>query len=320
MLHLRHDDAKGFTLFEALVAIALVAVLLTVYGAMQSATFMLRRGQYNVHAAYFIQEALDSARTVPYADLTTRTNGTPLGVAYERGPWGAAVVSGTPSGTKALTMETAQTAIVEETGITFLPGNWRDDATIQAKVLVPTGAPAGWGAGIAFRYRDPENHYRLRFSSGGIALDKVVRGTRTTVWSNSSTYNTNTWYTIQVAMSGNTFTVHRNGSLLGTPTDSAFTEGDVGLITLNSARGRFDDVSVTENAVTTTWNFDSTADGTLPSDWQRFGPYDMLGGTITETIANYLSSSEIKQLTVTMSWNDGGGQTRSASGTTLIAE
>lgn len=268
------SDTRGFTLMEAVVSVALAAVLLSVYTSMLGATVFLRRAQYNVQAANFIQEGIDSLRTLDFAALTTRTDGRPLGVAYDRGPWQVKAIAGTPSGANAFVLQTAQTAIIEETGLKMLPGDYREDATISAKVLVESGAPAGWGAGIAFRYRDAENHYRFRFSSGGIALDKVVAGTKSTVWSQSVSHSTNTWYTLEVVTNGSSITLKKNGTTLTTATDSSFLTGDTALIALNSATARFDDVTAT-GGTTTSWNFDSNTVGTVPSDWQRYGPYDL---------------------------------------------
>lgn len=311
------DHGRGFTLLETLVTIALTAVLLGVYGATLGVSVFTRRGQNNVHAANFIQEALDSLQTLDFSELTNRTNGVPIGVAYDRGPWRVKTVAGSPSSPKAFAMETAQTAIIEETGLMLLPGNHRSDATITAKTLVVTGSPAGWGAGIAFRYRDAQNHYRFRFSSGGIALDRVLAGTKTTLWSQSATYNTNTWYTLEVVMSGTGYTLKKNGTTLTTVTDTSFTKGDTGLIATNAALVQFDDVAAIDSGVTTTWNFDAETDGDIPTNWERMGPYDLLQGGITLTIADYLSLSTIKQATVTVTWTD-GPQTRTASSSTLI--
>lgn len=315
----RTTRASGFTLMEALIAIGLASILLAVFTSVLSATMLLRRAQYNVLAANFIQEELDSLRALPFADLLVRTNGNFLGLSRTRGPWQVKAVTSPPSGGNAFVMETAQPAIVEETGLAVLPGNYREDvASFTAKVRVQAASPAGWGAGVAFRYRDAENHYRFRLTSGGAALDKVVQGVRTTIWSNTTSNSTDTWYTLEVVVAGNSITVRRNGTTLTTQTDNAFTTGDLALLTLNSARAEFDDVAVTETS-TTTWNFDTEIAGTVPVEWQRMSFSDMPGGTGTLTIANYLGDVNIKQATVTVSWSD-SGTTRTASGTTLIAK
>lgn len=307
-------------MLEALVAVGLTAMLLAVFSTILFSTVFLRRTQANIQAVNFIQEEIDSLRSLPFDELTLRTNGNFLGVARHRGTWGVSAVSGTPSAANALSHTAAGTATVEQTGLALLPGNYRDDFTsFTAKVKVRSSPPSGWGAGLAFRYRDAENHYRFRISSGGSALDKVVRGVRTTVWSNTTANAANTWYTLDVSATGGTIVVKRNGVTLTTQTDSAFTEGDVALLTLNSALADFDDVAVTDASGTSTWNFDADAAGSLPTDWRRLSPFDLPGGNGTLTIANYLGDADIKQATVNVTWTD-GGVTRSSSGTTLIAE
>lgn len=314
-----HEAAGGFTLIEALITVGLAAIMLSVYTSVLMATVFLRRAQYNVQAANFVQEELDSLRALPYTDLLVRTNGNLLGLSINRGPWQVKTVTAPPSGTKAYAMETAQAAIVGETGLAVLPGNYRKDFTSYvAKVNALATSPGGWGAGVAFRYRDAENHYRFRITSGGAALDKIVQGITTTIWSNSTANSTGTWYTLEVVAAGNSFTLKRNGATLTTQTDNTFTTGDLALLTLSSARAYFDDVSVTEGS-TTTWNFDAETDGTVPTDWQRISAVDLPNGAATLTIANYLSDANVKQATMNVSWID-AGITRSMTGTTLIAK
>ncbi len=309
---------KGFTIMEALVTIGLTAMLLAVFTAMLATTVFLRRAQYGLQAANFIQEELDTLRTLRFDDLLTRTDGAFLGVPMTRGPWKVKADATAPSGANAYAMETAQTALNEETGLAVMPGNYRDDFIFIAKVKVLSSPPSGWGAGIAFRYRDAENHYRFRFSSGGIALDKVSQGTKTTLWSQSATYNADTWYTLEVDAVGANLTLKKNGTTLTTVIDGTFATGDLALLALNGAKVRADDVSVTFNAATATWNFDGDAADSVPKDWQRMSVVDLPSGQGTLTIANYLGDANIKKITAKVQWTD-LGVTRSASSITLIA-
>lgn len=325
MTERRHAERRGtvalggFSLLEAIIAIAFTAIILSVFAAMlTSVTFLRRTGNY-VQAANFVQEELDALRSLPFSSLANRTNGAFLGLPVARGPWKAKTVAGAPSGAKALAMETAQTASVQETGLAVLPGNYRDDFTFVAKVNALAASPGGWGAGVAFRYRDAENHYRFRFASGGIAFDRVSGGTVTTVWSQSVSHSTGTWYALEVVASGTGFTIKKDGVTLATVTDAAFPAGDLALLTLNGALTYADDVSVTDASGTSSWNFDSIADGVYPSDWQRMSYADLPSGTGMLTIANYLGQTTIKQTTVTVTWSDAGA-TKTASGTTLIAQ
>lgn len=310
----------GFSLFEALIAIGLAAVLLAVFTAILAATVFLRRSQYNIQAANFIQEELDSLRTLPYTELLDRTNGRFLGLAIMRGPWVVKSDAGAspPSSPKVVAMETAQAAVIEETGLLMLPGNHRGDATVAAKVRILSSSPAGWAAGIAFRYRDAENHYRFRLTSGGAALDRIAQGVKTTLWSDSNPNSTNTWYTLEVVMAGNSFTLKSNGATLTTRTDNSFAMGGLAIISLNSALLYCDDVAVTEGS-TTTYAFDAYADGALPANWQRLSYLDLPNGNGTVTIANYLGEANMKKIDVRISWID-TGITRSVTGSTIIAK
>ncbi len=313
--HQTTGATAGFTLAETLVTVGLVAVLLAIYSTLLSGTIFLRRSQYNTQAANFIQEELDTLHTLPFADLTNRSGGNFLGVAYQRGPW--YVASGVDGQGHRLELDSTPPALVEETGLAILPGNYRENFQFSAKVKVDPSSPAGWNAGLAFRYRDAEDHYRLRFSSGGIALDKVVHGTRTTIWSQSTTFTTGTWYTLEVDAQDNNLTLKKNGAILAAVTEQTFIMGDLAIMSIGGARVQADDVSVIENGVTASWNFESDALNTFPVDWKRLSWNDFPGGAGTLTIDSYLGEPTMKQATVNISWQD-AGRTRSVSGTTVL--
>jgi len=300
------------------VTIALTTLMLAVFSGALLAMNALRSSQYRAQASDLVQEELDSLKSLPYIELVDRTNGRWLGVAMARGPWKVETDATAPSASHVLALRTAQSAVIEETGLALLPGNYRDNFTMDAKVKVLTSPPSGWGAGIVFRYRDAENHYRFRFSSGGIALDKVVQGVKSTVWSQNVSQNADTWYTLEVVATNQSITLKKNGVTLTTVTDGSFSAGDAGLITLNGALASFDDVAVTE-ASTTTWNFDADAVGALPSAWERLSPFDLPSGTATLTVGSYLGEATMKQVTATVSWDD-VGITRTQSGSTLITK
>lgn len=305
---------RAFTLLESLIAVALAALLLAIYSAMLTGTFVLRRSSYNIQAADFIQEELDALRTVPFTNLTNRTNGGFLGVALQRGTWAVA----DDSGNHVLRLSKAAPDLNGETGLALLPGNYRADFTVSADVRASASSPSGWSTGIAFRYLDNENHYRFRMSSGGYALDLVDQGTVTTLWDQSVAIGTNEWHTLQVTASGDQFTLDVDGVTLATVTDTTFTEGDIGLMSSGSALADFDNVSI-DSPTAETWDFTSTAVGDFPSDWLRLSYDSLPSGEGTLTIEDYLGQSTIKKATVTISWLDAGVR-RSNSGTAIIAQ
>ncbi len=317
--------AAGFTLTETIITIGLVAVMLAIYSITLTSTVFLRRSQYNTMAANYIQEELDTLRTLPYAELLTRTNGNFLGVAFQRGKWGVKDIAGDGQN-KRLVMSQTAAAIGNETGLILLPGNYRTDFTLTAKVKADSASLAGWGAGIVFHYRDPENFYRFRYAAGGRALDLVYHGTVTTLWSDTSTCTTTVpsgscwaWQTLEVAAVGTSYTLKFNGSTLVTQIDPTFGTGDVGIQSKNGALISVDDVAITENAVTTTWNFEDATVDTVPADWLRLSCYDLPGGSCSLTIENYLSEASLKKVTATVGWLD-AGKPRSASGSTVISQ
>ncbi|MDD5251368.1 MAG: hypothetical protein PHT12_01895 [Patescibacteria group bacterium] len=291
---------------------------------MLTSTFFLRRASANVQAANFIQEELDTLHTLPFAELTNRTEGNFLGLPIQRGTWSVADDLTDGQGHR-LAITTTAAAIVNETGLVVVPGNYRDDFTFSAKVKPGSSSPSGWGVVLAFRYRDAENHYRIRFTAAGYALEKVYHGVKTTLWSNTSSCSTGPggscwdWRTIEVSASNNVITVKMNGSTLTTYTDTSnvFLTGDLVLMSVASAKIAFDDVAVTEASGTTTWNFTADAVGPLPATWQRLSWADLTGGQGLLTIENYLSETSMKKATVTIRWTD-GDKIRSVSSSTVL--
>ena len=123
---------RGFTLLEALLTIGLAAVILAIYSALLMGVYFLSRTEFGVQATSFVQEGLDALRTLEYEDLTNRTDGNPLGLAFTRGDWN--VVD--DSGDQILRLPLAETDMGGETGLVVLPGNYRTDFTMTADVKV----------------------------------------------------------------------------------------------------------------------------------------------------------------------------------------
>jgi len=294
------------------VTIGLAAVILAIYSALLMGVYFLSRTEFGVQATSFVQEGLDALRTLEYDELIDRTDGNLLGLAFTRGDW--RVID--DAGNSVLRLPIAEDDLGGETGLAVLPGNYRSDFTLTADIRARGLSPSGWNSGLAVRYRDSENHYRFRFTAGGIAFDKVYHGTATTLWSQSATYNKDTWYGLQVIASGNQLTLKRDGVTLTTITDDTFTMGDLGVISLSGALVDVDEVSITEGT-TTTWTFESDETGSMPDDWKRLNAFDLPDGTVALSIENYLSQADMKKATVTVTWTE-TALTKSATGTVVI--
>ena len=114
------------------------------------------------------------------------------------------------------------------------------------------------GAGLVWRYRDPENYYLVRANAleDNVVLYKVLNGRRTSIAPKgkpAGTYGVNhkvpskSWNTLRVTFSGPMFTVYFNGEKLFDVDDSTFvTPGKVGLWTKADSVMYFDDFDVVQ--------------------------------------------------------------------------
>lgn len=310
----------GFSLVEVLVSIALTAVMLAMFSGVLATVGAFKRNDFRFQAANFVREEIDALHAIPYAELIDQADGAFLGLAFTRGAWQVKGEPTAPSGSQVMEL-TAATApsLIEETGLLVEPTDYHDDFTFTVKVRTKSASPLGWGTAVAFRYRDASNHYRFRLTNGGYALDRVLHGTVKTLWAQSTTVNTNSWYSLAVRCSGSTIDLWSNGSHLTSTVDTAFSDGDIALMSLNGALLQADDVTVSQGGEVGNWKFDSDPVGTMPTDWQRFVYFDLPSGRGTLTIADYRGLTGLKQVTATVTW-DYLGLPQTVVGTTIIAD
>jgi len=114
------------------------------------------------------------------------------------------------------------------------------------------------GAGLVWRYRDPNNYYLVRANAleDNVVLYKVENGRRSSIAPKGTppkTYGvrhkvpSQTWNTLRVTFNGPLFTVYFNGEKLFDVEDSTFQgAGKVGLWTKADSVIYFDDFEVTE--------------------------------------------------------------------------
>ncbi len=132
--------------------------------------------------------------------------------------------------------------------------NFKDgELTVKTKAI---SGKVDQGAGLVWRYRDPNNYYLVRANAleNNVVLYKVLNGRRTSIAPKgkpAGTYGVNhkvptkTWNTLRVTFSGPLFTVYFNGEKMFDVEDSTITTaGKVGLWTKADSVMYFDDFDV----------------------------------------------------------------------------
>lgn len=108
------------------------------------------------------------------------------------------------------------------------------------------------GIGIMFRYRDGQNYYRFSMDQERAyrRLTKTVNGVTSVLAQDSTPYQSNRWYDLNVAVHGNRIQVYLDGTLLFDVLDSSISSGVVGLYSWGNTGSYFDDVSVATTPLT----------------------------------------------------------------------
>ena len=122
-----------------------------------------------------------------------------------------------------------------------------EDGTIEADARVVSDSNA-YGGGIAWRIKDKNNYYSLRFSckEGNLNVFKIVDAKRSTIGKVSRPFNLSTWYHMKITISGSTFFASVDGKDALTVRDSSITgAGGVGVFQrANATKGMWDNFSV----------------------------------------------------------------------------
>ncbi len=120
------------------------------------------------------------------------------------------------------------------------------DYSLSASVKPGPGSTVYGTSVVAIdgRRQDANNFYTLLVKNGNAwYLGKKVSGNFTTLAWGSTSYNTTTWYTWTLTMTGTTISASINGTTLATVTDSAFSSGNISFKTHDQSE--FDNVVVT---------------------------------------------------------------------------
>ena len=288
----------------ALVSSALIALSATVM------TFRLRQtSNYRSIAYALAEEEMIAIKALPMSSLINTSSTRFINVVYNLGAFSVQANAASSSPPNLYAAIASSTTIINNlTSNKTLPLNDGSIVSASIKIRYPSNPPANWAGGLIFRAVDLNNYYRLAIESNGLILKKVVNGITTTLNTYAFTPNPNTWYTISVNASGNDITSYINGTNTGTVNDSALQTGKVALAAFNSLLPLFDDLSVSlDNISSSTWNFDTTSTpGADYAPFKKFGVYDLPGGLDELTITDYLGQSDIKQITVKISWIERG--------------
>lgn len=131
------------------------------------------------------------------------------------------------------------------------------DGTISVKFKAVSGT-VDQGAGLVWRYRDPNNYYIVRANAleNNVVLYKVQNGERVSLAPRGAVSNAygvkhqvpkQTWSTLSVSFQGNLFTVSLDSEKLFDVEDSTFTgAGKTGLWTKSDSVIYFDDFQVVD--------------------------------------------------------------------------
>lgn len=126
------------------------------------------------------------------------------------------------------------------------------DYRFTASVVSSTGT-----VGLAFRYRDPRNHYRFELDPGGLGsrLVKVVEGAQEELWGGQPGYAAGVPLLATVECLGQRIACYINGVQLCEVADDAFERGRIALFTFQNGSARFDFVRVQEAVWQTYYRF-----------------------------------------------------------------
>lgn len=126
--------------------------------------------------------------------------------------------------------------------LTYAGSSSWTDYSVQAGIKL-YDTPTSWASGIVGRYKDGNNYYLFRLTSGKLQLYKKSGGTFTLLKETSYTSSTNTWYTLKLSFTGSTIKGYVNGVEKISTTDSSITSGSIGLRTYKQTAA-FDNVVV----------------------------------------------------------------------------
>jgi hypothetical protein len=312
------EDRLGFSYIEVIISISLFIVLAFIIDVLLINRLLQTKTEMQALAHQIAQEELEVVRNYPFELLTTTTDGMFIGVLYNKGTVELASTPDAFSGSQVVDVASASSTATT-TGQLVLPKNSYSDATITAQLRFISDSPTPFGGGMFFRALDDQNGYLLKLSStNDLTLDVISSGTVTNIINQLQTIVADTWYDLELTLSGDYITLDINGLPIFSTTDSTFSEGYASIVATDEAHVWVDDVTVVETG-TTAWDFDADPLGKLTDEWLRPGLSDLPSSTAKLTITNYLGSDLIKTITAEVEWYEAGATT-TISETTLLTD
>ncbi len=285
-------------MIEIIVSIAMLGGAIAVFGVLLNVLRINKTGTFAAAAYKIAQEELDVIKGYPIASLTTRTGSTFIGIIDNNGSYGAAATAAASS-PNAMQNNAASSSPL---GIIALPYANLADFTFEASVK--TSGVSG-KAGLIFRAADLDNYYFLYLQNNQLVLDKRAGGATSTLYSTAQTFLPDTWYKLKVAAAGNNLALYIDDNLRTTITDASLAIGTATLGNFGNT-AYFDNVSLTHDLITESWNFDDLPAGASPLSWARFGINDLPNGAGSLTISEPYGTAAMKKIDVTVSWTERG--------------
>lgn len=315
---------KGMTFIEVLVGMTLLFALIAIIGTVANSFSISRKTRFKQEAYLLTSEELDTLRGLNFGALNNVSDVPFKYILYPRGKF---IVQNTSSQSSPNSIQVVQhnSAVNNITAIALPPiGQIITDGTLTTYISVGSEATSSWDVGFLFRALDENNTYLVTLGDTRVRLSKFVAGVETELFSSPQTLTTDTWYKLEVILTGDQIDVELNDvPLNGSPiVDGSFDDGYFSLAALSNTPASFDTVSYVSPVSTYTWNFDG-AENEVDSEamgWKRATPYSLPSASTSLTISDEETdgSSPLKNIIATINWDD--GNTQSVTIETYVSE
>ncbi len=308
----------GANLLEVVIALVLLGVIIAAFGTIFLAFRLANEASYRNMASAIAEAGLDALRSADPAIISNQTDSPFLGTLINHGAWSVFATSTAPSGSQALIETSSSPTSGNISGLLLLNSKSVATSTVEAYVLwAPENSASGTAkAGILIRNTDTTHGYFYSIGPESIELEKRNGGTKTTLFSQSGSYSQGVWHKLKIIASGTNFSLYYNDLLIGSASDTIFTEGDLAIFSEYALLGA-DSITISGD-INQNWNFDSDTAGSLPKNLKRLGFGDIPRGRGTLTISDaYPGYTDLKKATIKVYWLSPQGE-KNVEATTLL--